>query len=73
MKSNLIGVDSILELLFAYLKQYNIHFNYRSKHFKSVVQLFKIIMVAHSTQFLSYNYYLFYSNFISPCKNRIYG
>ncbi len=23
-----VGVDSILELLFAYLKQYNIHFNY---------------------------------------------
>jgi hypothetical protein len=25
---NVVGVDSILELLFAYLKQYNIHFNY---------------------------------------------
>jgi hypothetical protein len=46
MKSNLVGVDSILELLFAYLKQYNFHFNYPSKHFKFVVQLFKIIMVA---------------------------
>lgn len=26
MKSNLVGVDSILELFFAYLKQYNFHF-----------------------------------------------
>lgn len=33
MKSNLVGVDSILELLFAYLKQYNFRFNFKRKDY----------------------------------------
>lgn len=62
-----------LRIILCLLKTIQLSLHYPSKHFKSVVQIFKIIMVAHFTQFPSYNYCLFYSNFIYPCKNRIYG
>jgi hypothetical protein len=63
----MVGVDSILELFYAYLKQYKFHFNCSStlKICGSIIQndygrLF--------TQFIFYNYCSFYSNSISSLK-----
>jgi hypothetical protein len=68
----MVGVDSILELFFAYLKQYNFHFNYSStlKIYGSIIQnnygrLFHTISFLQLLCILLKFYFLF--------KNKIYG